>query len=162
MATTAKTSVKTRKSTANKSANKTKKDSQKAAVKNLITEAEAKTRNLKPAGTTGKKAPKAKAPKAKNSIMNSEYGKQVLQVNKQLKAFETSFKGALNRLRSAKNEKALKLTAKQTKIIVSSKKKDALFARLAELTPASKAGNYSPFKVLQVIRKNEEALLKLA
>ena len=109
---------------------------------------------------------KSKATKKKKSIYDSDYGKEVLMVNKKLKEYTKTFKGAFQLIVMLKAESKanLKLTKKQAKIISAcnnNKMNNKVFTELENLTQASKAGNYSPFAILKTIRKNQKALLEI-
>jgi hypothetical protein len=99
--------------------------------------------------------------KAKKDVYATEYGQEVLSVNKQLKTYVKSFKGALSVIQACKTDKALKLTRKQIAILNAAKKQDKVYNFLKENTRTSKTGNSSPFYILQTVRKHQAELLKL-
>lgn len=105
-------------------------------------------------------------PKVKRDVYASDYGQQVLTVNKQLKTYSKTFKGAVSMLFLLRGDKeaGLKLTKKQARIIMAvakGKNNKKAYNELEKLTKASKAGNYSPFAILQKIYKHQNELLEL-
>jgi hypothetical protein len=105
---------------------------------------------------------KGNKPTPKRSIHETAYGKEVLKVNSELKAFTKTYKGALSLLFCAMTEKSVNMSTKQRRILREAKKNNkVMFKQLEELTKPHSSGSYSPFYVLQAIRRNEEDLLNL-
>lgn len=99
--------------------------------------------------------------KKKKSIYDSEYGKNVLLVNKALKEYEKTYEGALNRLFSVKDK--VKMSKRHNLILTTAKKggKNATFKMLkGYVNPHKKSGTYSPFYVLRAIQKHVDKLEK--
>jgi hypothetical protein len=148
-------------------------------MKNTIKElkAQCKAQNL---SATGNKAtllkrlskevtleakPKVKV-KAKKNILDTDYGRQVLAVNTDLKRATKSIGGARAIILNLNDEGLLKLEKYQVDILKASKKNQSVYEMLKGLTfHHPKSGNPSPFYVLQAIynkgkRARLEALIK--
>lgn len=111
-------------------------------------------------------APKKQGKKKKKDVYASEYGKEVLTVNKKLKQYCKTFKGALSMLYLMKGaqEADLKLTKKQARILTQAakgKNGKKVYELLESKTRTSKTGNSSPYYILQAIRRDQKELLEL-
>lgn len=108
------------------------------------------------------KAKKASAKKAtvKTEVLKtkvvSEYSKKVLGVNSELKKQIRSLGGCRSVLITFQNE--IGLTGNQKRLLKASKAKEN-YEILKPLVRISKAGNYSPFFLLQALYKYETKLL---
>ena len=115
---------------------------------------------------TKKKEVTLKPKKAKVNILDTDYGRQVLAVNTDLKSASRSIGGARAILLNLHNEGMLKLEAYQLAILKASKKNQSVYEMLKGLTfHHPKSGNPSPFYVLQAIynkgkRAKLEAIIK--
>ena len=115
---------------------------------------------------TPKKEVTLKPKKAKVNILDTDYGRQVLAVNTDLKSASRSIGGARAILLNLHSEGMLKLEAYQVAILKASKKEQRVYEALKSVTyhhPKSKRP--SPFYVLQAIynkgkRAKLEAIIK--
>lgn len=107
-----------------------------------------------------KKEPKNDTPK--KNILDTDYGRQVLAVNTDLKKATKSIGGARAILLNLHTEGMLKLEAYQVAILKASKKEQKVYEALKSLTfHHPKSGNPSPFYVLQAIyNKDKRAKLE--
>ena len=99
---------------------------------------------------SGKKAPKKNT--SKKNILDTDYGRQVLAVNTDLKKATKTIGGARAILLNLHTEGMLKLQPYQVAILKASKKSQAVYETLKSVTfHHKKSGNPSPFYVLQAI-----------
>lgn len=142
--------------TLNAQLKKAEKANSKEEVKTLKQQIkEAKEANARAKAEADKKK-EEKKPKAKKDVYSTDYGKEVLTVNKALKAYERTFKGALKRLVAAKDE--LPITRKQTIILNAAAEKQGknlVNTTLDNLTRRHSSGTCSPFYILQAIKKHQ-------
>jgi len=87
----------------------------------------------------------------KKDVKQSDYYKQVIETNKRLKSINTSLGGC--RAMLLNNADAIQLNPLFVALLEKSKKQEnyKLFLTLCRV---SKSGNYSPFYVLQCLKKN--------
>lgn len=91
----------------------------------------------------------------KKSKQPSAYQTNVLAVNAELKKVQKSLGGCRSVL--LQNAKEIGLNAVQKKLLTASKKPEN-YKVLLKYVRTSKAGNHSPFYLLQALHKHEEAL----
>lgn len=104
---------------------------------------------------------KAKAKKV--DIYSTDYGKEVLTVNRNLKTQFRTLAGCLKVLHAYRNDKEIGLKPYQVRILNAwnnKKSNKATYEALKEVVKTSKAGNYGCFKTLQAMRKHKEEILK--
>jgi len=104
--------------------------------------------------------------KKKVNIMNTDYGREVLGVNHDLKKATKTIGGARAILLNFHTEGILKLEPYQLAILKASKKKQPVYEALKKLTRVhKKTGNTCPFYLLQTMfnkdkRSKIEAIIK--
>jgi len=114
-----------------------------------------KNNQTKKANTT-KRGKVAKPIKKRVNIYETDYGKQVLSTNHNLKKASKNVGGARAILLTMHSEKMISLQPYQLEILRQSKKNQSVYETLKGLTRHNpKTGNTSPFYVLQSMYKDE-------
>jgi len=95
--------------------------------------------------------------KSKKSVHETDYGRQVLAPNHDLKKAVKTIGGARAVLLNLHNEKLIKLEGYQVTILKASKKSQLVYETLKKLTyHHPKSGNPSPFYLLQCLYNKDK------
>jgi len=107
--------------------------------------------------TTKKATKKGIILKSKKSVHDTDYGRQVLAPNHDLKKAVKTIGGARAVLLNLHNEKLIKLEGYQVTILKASKKSQLIYETLKKLTyHHPKSGNPSPFYLLQCLYNKDK------